>query len=174
MSRPKGSADVLEDRRRRALALLKTGLSLNEVGRRLRCAASSVMRWFHAWRRLGSKGLQVGASPGRPPKLSAAQRRRLVKLLLQGPLAHGYRTNLWTTARIAEVIEQEFGVRYHRDHVGRLMHSLGWSHQKPETRAVERDEEAIQRWKRKDWPRVKKTLRGWGPISSSSTNPDSC
>ncbi len=174
MPRPKGSADLLEDRRRRALALLKTGLSLNEVGRRLRCAASSVMRWFHAWRRGGSKALRVGASPGRPPKLGAAQRCRLVKLLLKGPIAHGYRTNLWTTARIAEVIEGEFGVNYHRDHVGRLMHSLNWTHQKPETRAVERDEEAIAHWKRKEWPRVKKTLRGWAPISSSPMNPDSC
>lgn len=174
MPRPKGSADLLEDRRRRALALLKTGLSLHEVGRRPRCAASSVMRWFHAWRRGGSKALRVGASPGRPPKLGAAQRRRLVKLLLKGPIAHGYRTNLWTTARIAEVIEGEFGVNYHRDHVGRLMHSLNWTHQKPETRAVERDEEAIAHWKRKEWPRVKKTLRGWAPISSSPMNPDSC
>jgi transposase len=174
MPRPKGSADLLEDRRRRALALLKTGLSLNEVGRRIHCAASSVMRWFKAWRRGGAKALRVGASPGRPPKLRPAERRRLVKLLLKGPLAHGYRTNLWTTARIAEVIQREFGVDYHRDHMGRLMRHLGWSHQKPETRAVERDEEAIERWKRKDWPRVKKTLRGWVPISSSPTNRDSC
>ena len=174
MPRPKGSADLLEDRRRRALALLKTGLSLNEVGRRIQCAASSVMRWFNAWRQGGAKALRVATSPGRPPKLRPAQRRRLVKLLLQGPLAHGYRTNLWTTVRIAEVIEREFGVNYHRDHVGRLMHRLDWTHQKPEMRAVERDEQAIQRWKRIDWPRVKKTLRGWVPISSSPTSPDSC
>jgi transposase len=174
MPRPKGSADLLEDRRRRALALLKTGLSLNEVGRRIHCVASSVMRWVRAWRRGGSKALGVGASPGRPPKLRPAQRRRLLKLLLQGPIAHGYRTNLWTTARIAAVIEREFGVNYHRDHVGRLMHRLDWTHQKPETRAVERDEGAIERWKRKDRPRVKKTLRGWVPISFSPTNPDSC
>jgi transposase len=103
-----------------------------------------------------------------------AQQRRLVRLLLKGPLAHGYRTNLWTTARIAELITREFGVTYHRDHVGRLMHRLGWSHQKPETRAAERNEEAIDRWKREDWPRVKKTLRGWAPTSSSPTNPGSC
>jgi transposase len=89
-------------------------------------------------------------------------------------LAHGYKTNLWTTARISELISREFGISYHRDHVGRLMHSLGWSHQKPETRAAERDEEAIDRWKREDWPRVKKTLRGWAPTSSSPMNRGSC
>ena len=122
-------------------------------------------------RRRRSEG---GSSPGRPLKLKPAQRRRLMKSLSKGPLAHGYNTNVWTTARIAELIRREFGVSYHRDHVGRLMHSLNWSHQKPVKRAVERDEEAIERWKRKDWPRVKKTLRGWVPTSSLPTNPSSC
>ncbi len=61
------------------------------------------------------------------------------------------------------MIRREFGVSYHRDHIGRLMHSLNWSPQKPETRAVERNEEAIEHGKRKDWPRVKKTLGGWAP-----------
>ena len=172
--RPKGSADLIADRRRRALALLKSGLSLNEVARRIQCVPSSVMRWRDAWQRRGSDALQVGSSPGRPLKLKSAQRRRLLKSLSKGPLAHGYNTNVWTTARIAELIRREFGVSYHRDHVGRLMHSLQWSHQKPEKRAVERDEEAIEHWKRKDWPRVKKTLLGWVPTSSLPTNRDSC
>ena len=173
MPRPKGSADVLEDRRRRALALLKEGLSLNEVGRRIGCNPSSVMRWRDAEYRGGAEALKVRFSPGRPPKLGPRQRDRLVKLLLQGPLAHGYQTNLWTTARIAALIQQKFGVRYHRDHIGRLMDSLGWSHQKPERRAVQRDEAAIERWKQKDWPQIKKTLHGWAPTSSSPTSPDS-
>jgi transposase len=172
--RPKGGADLIADRRRRALALLNSDLSLNEVARRINCVASSVMRWRDAWRRRGADALKVGASPGRPPKLKAAQQRRLVKLLLKGPLVYGHNTNVWTTARIANMIRQEFGVSYHPDHVGRLMHSLSWSHQKPEKRAVERDEEAIDRWKRKEWPRVKKTLRGWVPMLSSRTNLDSC
>src|SRR5437763_439042 len=164
MPRPQGSADLLEDRRRRALALLDSGYSLNEVGRRIGCDASSVMRWRDTRRRGGDQALRVRYSPGRPPKLDKTQRKRLVGLLLRGAMAHGYRTNLWTTARIAEVIEREFGVEYHRDHVGRLMHNLQWSPQKPERRALERDEEAIARWKQRDWPRIKKTLRGWVPI----------
>lgn len=68
-----------------------------------------------------------------------------------------------TTARIAELIRRQFGIQYHRDHVGRLMHSLQWSPQIPERRALERDEHAIVRWQQKDWPRIKKTLRGWVP-----------
>ena len=164
MARLKGSGDLLEDRRKRALALLDSGYSLNEVGRRIGCHASSVMRWRDCRRRGGARGLRVRCSPGRPLKLDLGKRKRLIDLLLQGPTAQGYRTSLWTTARIAEVIRQKFGVHYHRDHVGRLMHSLQWSPQKPERRALERKEPAIERWKQKDWPRIKKTLRGWVPI----------
>jgi transposase len=168
--RPAGSADLIADRRRRALQLLDQGLSLHDVARQIGCSASSVMRWRDQRDAIGEGVFQVRASPGRPRKLTERERRRLVKLLLQGPLAHGYRTDLWTTQRIAEVIKLGFGVHYHRDHIGRLLASLGWSYQKPERRALQRDEAAIARWKREEWPRVKKTLRGWVPISSSSTN----
>lgn len=168
--RPRGSADLLEDRRRRALALLDEGLSLNQVGRRIGCAPTSVMRWRNARRRGGEKALKVRFSPGRPPKLSRAQARELVRMLLKGAMAGGYRNELWTTARVAEVIRKRFRVGYHRDHVGRLLHSLGWSHQKPQRKALERKGAEIRRFVRKEWPRVKKTPGGWAPISSSSTN----
>jgi len=158
---------VLEARRRQALALLKKGHSLQAVGRWVRCAASSVMRWRDAVRRRGERGFRVGASPGRPPKLTTRQRQQLVRVLRRGSLAHGYRTDLWTTPRVAEVIARHFGIRYHPDHVGRLLHRLGWTPQKPERRALQRNEAAIARWKREEWPRVKKTPRGWAPISSS-------
>jgi len=173
MPRPKGSADLLEHRRHRALTLLDAGRTLHQVARLIGCAASSVMRWRNRRRRGGAKALKVRFSPGRPPKLTRPQHRRLVKLLLKGAMANGYRTDVWTTARIAEVIEENFRVRYHRDHIGKLMRKLDWSPQKPERRAVERDEAAIERWKRKTWPRVKKTPQGWAPTSSSLTNPDS-
>lgn len=171
--RPKGSADLLEHRRHRALALLDEGRSLHDVARLIDCAPSSVMRWRNVRRRGGTKALKVRASPGRPPKLTSSQHRRLVRLLLKGPESHGYSTDLWTTARICDLIEGKFRVRYHRDHIGRLMKQLGWTHQKPERRARERDEVAIRRWKRTRWASVKKTPRGWAPMSSSSTNPAS-
>lgn len=168
--RLKGGPAVLEARRRRALAMLDDGLSLNEVARGLGCSPSSVMRWRDAVAADGDAGFVVHASPGRPPKLTAAQQRRLVTALLAGPLKAGYATDLWTTARIAELIEARFGVGYHPDHVGRLLHQLGWTPQKPERRALQRDEAAITRWKSREWARVKKTLRGWAPTSSSWTN----
>jgi transposase len=132
------------------------------------------MRWRDARRWGGAGALQVRFSPGRPAKLIASEQKRLVRLLLKGPMAQGYRTNLWTTARIAEMVEREIGVRYHPDHIGRLMHSLGWTPQKPERRALERDEDEIQRWKQKQWPRIKKTLQGWAPTLSLPMNRASC
>jgi len=168
--RPKGSAEVLEARRHRALRLLDRGRSLNEVARLLECAPSSVMRWRDARDVGGAEALRVRFSPGRPPKLERRQRQRLVRLLLQGAMAQGFSTELWTTARVAQLIRREFGVRYHRAHVGRLLHGLGWSVQKPERRALERDEARIEQWKRETWPRIKKKPAGWAPTSSSSTS----
>lgn len=170
--RPEGSPAELERRRLRAVALIQDGYSLNEVARRLGCNASSVMRWRNAFRRGGRQALRPRPTPGRPPRLTARQKKRLVGHLLKGPLAHGYRTDIWTTLRVAELIQRQFDIRYHRDHVGRLLHALEWTCQKPERRATQRDEAAIEAWKRRDWPRIKKTRRGWVPISLLSTNPD--
>jgi transposase len=170
--RPAGSPAELERRRLRAVALIQDGYSLNEVARRLGCNASSVMRWRNAFRRGGRQALRPPATPGRPARLTARQKKRRVGYLLKGPLAHGYRTDLWTTLRVAELIQRQFDIRYHRDHVGRLLHALQWTCQKPERRATQRAAAAIEAWKRRDWPRIKKTRRGWVPISPLSTNPD--
>jgi transposase len=84
-------------------------------------------------------------------------------LLAAGPLRAGYRTDLWTLGRVAELIDGEFGARYHPAHVWKILTTLGWSCQKPERRAVERDEAAIARWKREAWPRIKKRRATWRP-----------
>jgi len=91
--------------------------------------------------------------------LTAQQRAKLPRLLLRGAAAWGFETQLWTTRRIATVIRRAFGVRLHRAHVGRVLSALKWSCQKPERRALERDEAAIERWKRYRWTAVKKTPR---------------
>jgi transposase len=168
--RPRGSPEFLEERRRRAVELLQEDLSLHEVARRVGCDASSVLRWRNALKAGGDTALRAKPASGRPRKLTAKQRARLVTLLSKGALAFGYRTDLWTTQRIAALIESRLGVTYHRNHVGKLLHELGWSHQKPERRALERDDDEIERWKREEWPKVKKTPQGWVPISSSSTS----
>lgn len=77
--------------------------------------------------------------------------RTIGKLLLKGAPAHGYGTHLWTLPRVAEVIERHFGVSYHPHHVWRVLRQMGWSCQKPERKAREADDEAIERWRRVDW-----------------------
>ena len=155
--RPQGSPEELERRRRRGIELLKAGASVTEVARRLGCSHSSVILWREAVRRRGLKALTAKPAPGRPSKLTAAQQRQLPRLLLRGATTWKFDTDLWTTGRIATVIHRTFGVRLHRAHVGRLLTTLGWSCQKPERRALERDEAAIARWKRYRWVAVKKT-----------------
>ncbi len=136
----------------------------------LGASASSVMRWRDAVDSGGEEALKVRFSPGRPASLTEMQRKKLVKLLLKGAMANGFSTELWTTRRVASLIEEHCRVRFHRGHVARLLHEMGFSCQKPERRALERDEGKIEEWKRKRWPQVKKTLRGWVPTSSLPTN----
>lgn len=171
--RPTGSPEELERRRVRALALLKEGLLPVEVARRLGVDRRSVRRWKRAARRLGEAGVRAKPAPGRPPKLGSESKRRLQALLLEGAQAAGFHTDLWTCPRVAEVVERRFGVCYHVDHIGRLLHELGWSPQKPARRAIERDEQAIRRWAHERWPRVKKTPPAGARRSSSSTKPAS-
>jgi transposase len=163
-----GSSELLEYRRHRALALLDEGNSLSEVGRLMDCAPSSVMRWRNVRRSGGEEALKVRVSSGRPVKLQAKYKERLLKILSKGAIARGYGTDLWTTHRIAEVIQNEFAVTYHRAHVGRLMHSLGWTHQKPERRALERDEDKINQWKKKTWPNLKKNVTTQAQVGTRS------
>lgn len=165
--RPTGSPEELERRRLRALALLEEGLQPVEVAQRVGVDRRSVRRWKAAARKLGKAGVRARATPGRPSRLTAAHKRRLEALLLKGPLASGFDTDLWTCPRVAALIRQRFDVEYHVDHVGRLLHDLGWSPQKPVRRAAERDEQEIRRWVREEWPRVKKTPRAATPRSSS-------
>lgn len=165
--RPSGSPVQLERRRRRAIRLLAQGMTFAAVAKRIGSSISSLVRWRQAFRQKGESGLNRKQAPGRPPKLSLSQKRQLVDLLLEGPLALGYSTNLWTTRRVAEVIQRFFGIHYHPNHIWRVLRQLGWSCQKPERRARERDEEAIERWKRRRWPAIKKNARTWRPSGLS-------
>jgi len=159
----------LEQRRLKAARLFAEGRTQAEVARQLQVSSMTVSRWFRSWEAEGDQGLRGAGRAGRKPRLSTAQRSQIEKALLQGPAAHGFATELWTLPRIREVIERLTGVRYHEGHVWRVMRTLGWSLQRPTTRARERDEEAIARWVRERWPEVKKTPGAGARRSSSST-----
>lgn len=157
--RPTGSPRELERRRFRALELLRQGYPPVDVARQLGVDRRSVRRWQASFRRRGARGLKARPAPGRPPRLQPPQKRQLERALLRGAQALGFASNLWTCPRVAELIHRRFGVRYHVDHVSRLLHGLGWSPQKPQRRAVERDEAGIARWVKQTWPAFKKKPR---------------
>jgi transposase len=117
----------------------------------------------------GETALQKAGRAGRKPKLDAAQCQRLEELLARGPEALGYETPLWTCQRVAHLLEQEFAVDYHPGHVWKVLVQMGWSCQRPEGRARERSEGAVQHWKKVQWPFIKKKPKPRGARSSSST-----
>jgi transposase len=146
----------LERRRQRAIALLEEGHAPVEVARLVGVERRSIRRWNAAYRKQGASGVAARAVPGRPWKLSVQQRAHLERMLLRGAAANGFESDLWTCPRVAQVIARRFGIRYHVDHIGRLLRSLGWTPQRPTRRALERDEEGIQRWIKQAWPGIKK------------------
>lgn len=154
--RPKGSAQELEKKRFDALRLLELGYGPTEVGRILQADRRTVQRWHQRFRESGPEALKLKPHPGPHPKLSQPQKEELVRILLRGPLAEGYGTQLWTGPRVIEVLRKHFGLTYHPCHIGRVLHSLGFSCQRPARRAHERDEQAIRRWIAEDWRRIKK------------------
>lgn len=158
--RPSGSPEELQRRRQRAIELLKQRYMPVEVAQRLGVDRRSVRRWKASHKKKGIKGIEAKPARGRPTKLTSKNRTRLEKLLLKGAKMAGFATDLWTCPRIAQLIHNCFGVRYHVDHVCRLLHGMGWSPQKPSRRAIERNEDAIAQWIKIQWPRAKKKPAG--------------
>ena len=175
MSRTSTRPDPRELRRRRALALDTAGWLQADIAAALGVSKGSVSKWLAAARRGGPDALRARPIPGRPPRLSDEQRQRLPELLWEGPQAHGFRGEVWTCARAARAIERQFGVRYHKDHVGRLLKGLGWTPQVPALRAVQRDEAAIERWRAEVWPELKKRPgRSGGRCCSWTSRASTC
>lgn len=160
---------ALERRRRKAARLLRKGMHQSAVAREVGVSPESVRRWREAMATQGPKGLRGAGRAGRKPKLSPEQLRVVGQGLKRGAEALGYESPMWTAARVADLIERECGVRYHPGHVWKILRELGWSCQRPTGRALERDEAAIQYWKRVTWPGLKKKPRSKAKPSSLST-----
>jgi transposase len=154
--RTKGTAAELGMRRRIGGRLLLQGKKLSEVADACDVSLSSVKRWKRAIREGGLDALSVHDSRGRTPKLNDAQKEKLVEILLAGPVKAGYRNDLWTCARVAKVIKQRFGIKYHPSHVWKILRGLGFSCQKPEQQAREQDEDEVRHWRRYKWPALKR------------------
>jgi transposase len=163
---------ALERRRLQAARLLEQGITEAEVARRLGVHRQSVNRWAKALKVEGRGGLRRAPRAGRPPKLSEAEMAQLEQCLKQGPEQFGYLSGLWTLTRVGKLIEQQHGVRYDASQVWRILRKLNWSCQRPTGRARERDEDAIQYWKKVPWPRLKKKRSARAAPSSSSAKAD--
>jgi len=154
--RPIGSAQELERRRRRAVALLKQGESPALIAKVLGCSRSSLYRWQDQ-SAAGPAGLKAKPHPGRKRQLTPAQHKRLEALLCRGACAHGWSNELWTAARVTALIRRKFRKHFHVEHVRKIVKErLGWTSQKPERRARERDEREIERWRDAPFRRIKK------------------
>lgn len=152
--------DALEERRLRAYALLKRGLSEAAVARQVGVHRQSVNRWAAQVAEHGRGGLKKAGRAGRKSRLSEADLRKIERKLKAGPEALGYETGLWTLQRVAQLIKEECRVKYHPRHVWWLLGKMGWSCQRPTGRALERDEVSIEHWKKKRWPGLKKKPSG--------------
>ena len=133
---------------------VKGELSQAEIARRLGVSHQTVSDWHDKWEVGGRKALKGAGRAGRRPKLGEEDLATVDKALRRGAKANGYSTDLWTLARVAEVIEAETGVRYHPGHVWRVLRLMGWSRQRPARQAAERDAQAIEAWVNERWPRV--------------------
>jgi transposase len=158
-------------RRERAAELFAQGRSQAEVARELDVSRQSANRWHAGWQAEGATGLQSRGPTGRPPKIPDRALKEIEQALLEGALAHGFATDVWTLDRIAVLIQGLTGVQLSNPSVWRLLrYRLGWSVQRPQRQATERDEEAVQHWVAQEWPRIKKGPAQNRPGWSSSTS----
>jgi transposase len=155
--RPRRDFEALKQRRLRAADMFRRGKTQAEVAHALGVSRESASKWYQLWSS-GGRGALVGAGrAGRLPRLSDTQVAEVRAALERGPRANGFSSDLWTLARVAEVIEATTGVRYGQTQTWTILRDrLGWSRQRPARRALERNEEAIANWVAKDWPRIKK------------------
>jgi transposase len=163
--------EALKRRRMRAAEMFARGRSQADVVEALGVSREAASVWYRLWRAGGRAALAGAGRAGRLPRISDGQLTEVDNALLAGARANGFETDLWTLARVADVIEAITGVRYSQTRTWEILRRrLGWTRQRPARRAVERDDEAIATWIKRDWPRIKKAPGAGGRGSSSKTS----
>jgi transposase len=164
--RTKGTAAELEARRRLAVQRVSDGWKRADVADFLGVHPETVAEWVRAHRAGGDNALAARPHPGRKPFLTADQERQVLGWLAGPPTEHGFRTELWTARRVADLIHRRLGVRFHPRYLREWLAKRDYTPQRPARRAKQRDQAAIDRWLREDWPRIKKGPAGARPTSS--------
>lgn len=159
---PPSPVSARAERRRLAYRWLRQGFSKAEVARRLGVSWTAVQNWEKRRLAEGPNSWREHKHPGPARRLTAEQRKRLQKILLEGARAHGYESDLWTLKRMAQVIRDEFGVEYTESGTWRLLRDMGFSAQVPLPRALERNEAYIREWTREEWPKIQARARRTG------------
>jgi transposase len=170
LAKPRSPRDWREGRRLRAWALHQQGWTGKPIAEALGVSKGAVSQWLKRAREGGAEALYSQPPPGPMPRLTAEQLAQLPDLLARGAEACGFLGEVWTAKRVAWIIRDAFGVRYHPDHVGRLLRAAGWSSQKPIRRATQRDEAAIEHWTTERWPALQAKPRRRDVLSSGSMN----
>jgi transposase len=155
--RSNGSPSVLEYRRQLAVERVPAGYTAEEVADLLGVASRSVRRWVAQYAQGGLVALAARPAPGRPPKLTRAQEKIVLRWLADAPTDYGFANELWTAQRIAQLIEEEWGLTLHPRSVRRWLRQHHCSPQKPLIVPRERDPAALAAWLAADWPRIKKS-----------------
>jgi len=151
-----------ERRRKRGFEMLRAGVPKATIAREVSVAYKTIWEWENRLRTMGSDAWRDEKQPGRPMKLTGAQRKRLVKILLKGALNYGFENDLWTLKRVAQVIKKEFNITYNVTHVWRVLRGLGLTAQVPLKQALERDEDYIREWLEERWPKLYRKARESG------------
>jgi transposase len=149
--------DWFEGRRMRAFELSQQGWRPVRIAEALGVSRAAASQWLERARRGGADALRARPRLGASARLTQGQRALIPEVLSHGAEAYGFRGAVWTCDRVATVIAREFGVRYHKAHVSRILKQLGWTPQQPITRAIQRDDDAIERWREGVWPELKKS-----------------
>lgn len=147
---------VLERRRRKAARLFQKKIQHAKIARQCGVSRAAVRKWYVSWKKSGVRGLRSQGRLGRKPELTSVKINKVRRVLLKGPNSAGFHTNVWTLERISRVFKETVHLPYHPGHVWKILQAMGWSCQKPQSRAKERDEKAIKQWRKIGWPRIQK------------------
>ena len=152
----KTAGDLKTWRRTQAVLSYIEGKKAAIIAEEMDVVRGAVYQWLRWYEAMGANGLRVRTSPGAPPRLSAEQKEELIKIIEAGPQSVGLTSGLWTGPMVGNVIFEHYGVRYHNQHIPRLLHQLGFSVQRPRKRLAKADVEAQAYWLNKRLPAIKK------------------